>query len=938
MVRLLLIEDEIPRPRLRGLVQDIKGMDLQVEHVPNGPSALGRLAHFEPDVCLLDRQVGESTDLGWTVELRNRGYQFPIIFWGSSQDTRAAAHFQGASYWAADQTQPGLLERTLQYATERGRSKAALQYFCHLQRVLAQLGQSALVTADFPSLMEQCLAGALGALGLEYGAIVESVSHSNSLVLRAGLGWSPSFRLGEALGGPVVESQAGYALKTGKPVVVEELSAEVRFRGSPLLHDHGVVSGVSVMIPGSPHPYGVLGVHTRSRRPFCADEVNFLSSVAEILAAAPWRSQSGQGALRARVCEQALAESPDFFASIVETAQLAIVCVDEEQRILLFNRAAEQMFGYLASQVAGRRLGVLLPDRFRTSHHQQVDSFGRRGPLQMHMGDRQEVVGLRADGQEFPIDASIAQLTTVDGHKRYTAIIRDMTSRKQAREKLAQSEARFRALFENALDAVLVADDEARYVEANPAACALLGVSGEKIVGSCLYDYLEPGVHELASDQWRDFLEHGAKRGIVRVFRPDGTSLVVDYAATARFLPGLNLSILRDVSRQRHLEAQLRQSQKLEAVGQLAGGIAHDFNNLLMVILGYSDEVRGRANLEESVQQCLDEIHHAAQQASLLTGQLLAFSRKQIVQPGVVDLNLVLGDLERMLSRLIREDIQLQTRLTPHPLYVRVDAGQIQQLIVNLVVNARDAMPRGGEIQLQTHDLVLDDDYVSHHLGVLPGRYAMLAVTDTGVGMSKELQKRVFEPFFTTKRVGEGTGLGLSTAFGIAAQAGGSIWLYSEIGLGSTFKVYLPAVASPPLGPDAVEDGELLASPGPETLLVVEDDESLRRLMARVLVSAGYTLLVARDGSEAQQVAAEHPHAIDLLLTDVVMPGMPGREVAEALLATRPHMKVLFMSGYTADAVVRLGIDQGAIHFIQKPFSLVDLKRKVRSLLDDDRS
>jgi len=381
------------------------------------------------------------------------------------------------------------------------------------------------------------------------------------------------------------------------------------------------------------------------------------------------------------------------------------------------------------------------------------------------------------------------------------------------------------------------------------------------------------------------------------------------------------------------LEAQIRQAEKMEAVGRLAGGVAHDFNNLLMVIRGYTELLLSRADQSDSLSASAKEIQKAADRATALTQQLLALSRKQVVQPQVLDLNAVVADMDKLLRRVIREDIERVTLLKPGLGRVKADQGQIEQIIMNLAVNARDAMPKGGKLIVETSNVELDEGYVSSHPVVTPGSYVMLAVSDSGAGIDQETQTRIFEPFFTTKENGKGTGLGLATVYGIVKQSGGYIWVYSEPGQGTTFKIYLPRIEETD---EKAKLEEAIAPParGSETVLVVEDEMSVRRLTRQFLEENGYRVLEAIEGCEALRISNQHKGPIHLLLTDVVMPQMSGRELAHSLVPLRPEMKVLYMSGYTDDAIVHHGLLEQDIAFLQKPFTLDALAHKVRAVLD----
>jgi signal transduction histidine kinase/ActR/RegA family two-component response regulator len=399
------------------------------------------------------------------------------------------------------------------------------------------------------------------------------------------------------------------------------------------------------------------------------------------------------------------------------------------------------------------------------------------------------------------------------------------------------------------------------------------------------------------------------------------------------FLGGAFNDMARDLTRQRKLEDQLLQAQKMEAVGQLAGGVAHDFNNLLTVIMSYSSMMLADGDATDPNRGDIQAISDAAARAAALTRQLLAFSRKQVLQLQPVNVNAVVIEVERMLCRLIGEDILLSTHLAPRLALINADPGQLEQVLLNLAVNARDAMPDGGTLTLTTDNADLSDEHIDRHLGAAPGKYIMLAVTDTGTGMTREVQQRLFEPFYTTKSAGKGTGLGLSTVHGIVKQLGGDLYVYSELGHGTTFKVYFPQLtATPEIVIATVEQRE--APRGSETILLAEDDDALRSLGSRVLGAFGYNVLVARTGSDALRIVAEHLGRIDLVATDVVMPEMSGGQLVEKVLKARPGIRVLFMSGYTDDEVMRRGVIDGQTAFLQKPFTPDMLAHKVRAVLD----
>jgi two-component system, cell cycle sensor histidine kinase and response regulator CckA len=506
-----------------------------------------------------------------------------------------------------------------------------------------------------------------------------------------------------------------------------------------------------------------------------------------------------------------------------------------------------------------------------------------------------------------------------------------------AQEGLRRSEMNFRSLVTNAPYGICRCDSAGQLLDANPALLTMLGYSSAKeLAGKHL------GALYADTQLWFELADHLRATApfnglIVEWMRKDGSAIVVRVSGRAvpREKKGNTFELFaEDVTERRALEQQLRQSQKMEAVGRLAGGIAHDFNNLLMVISGYSEFLLDRLGPDPALRTPAQEIAGAAGRATSLTRQLLAFSRKQMLAPKILDLNGVVTENLKMLTRVIGEDIDLVMVPAAELGVVRADAGQIEQVIMNLAVNARDAMPSGGKLTIETSNVAVDEEHARLHPPLAPGNYVMLAISDTGAGMDSETQSRIFEPFFTTKGP-KGTGLGLSTVYGIVKQSGGYIWVYSEQGKGTTFKIYLPRVAE--LAPSAAlgAPSEAVATePGTETILLVEDEANLRYLARQFLEKQGYRVIDAADGAVAMQIAVAHEGVIHLLLTDVIMPGMNGRELAQRISEIRPNVKVLYMSGYTENVIGRNGTLDAGVRLLQKPFTLRDLKSRVREVLD----
>jgi two-component system, cell cycle sensor histidine kinase and response regulator CckA len=507
---------------------------------------------------------------------------------------------------------------------------------------------------------------------------------------------------------------------------------------------------------------------------------------------------------------------------------------------------------------------------------------------------------------------------------------------------LRVSEERSRATVDAALDGIITIDATGRVVEFNPAAEQIFGYRRAEVLRRELAELIIP---PSARDEHRLALAHSVATGNAPILgrrieltamRADGTTFPVELSV-ARIITAGQLQFtgfVRDLTDRKRLEAQFFQVQKVESIGRLAGGIAHDFNNLLTAISGYTDLARETLSANHPASGDLEEVQKAAQRATALTGQLLAFARKQPIEPHIVNLNELIRNMDRLLRRVIGEHIDLVTQPAADLGQVMADPGQIEQVIVNLAVNARDAMPAGGKLTIETRNVVLDEAYIQGHVGSTEGPYVLLAVSDTGVGMDETVQRQVFEPFFTTKAPGKGTGLGLATCYGIIKQHGGFIWVYSEVGHGTTMKIYLPRVYEAAETLPHLDEQHMPR--GSETVLLVEDELAVRTFAVRVLETAGYTVVAASDGAEALRYMEGEPRAIQLLLTDVVLPHMNGKVLAEQLTADAPTLKVLYMSGYADDAIVHHGRIEVGLAFLHKPFSPGTLLRKVREVLDQD--
>jgi PAS domain S-box-containing protein len=615
-------------------------------------------------------------------------------------------------------------------------------------------------------------------------------------------------------------------------------------------------------------------------------------------------------------------------AAIVECSEDSIIAANLDGNITDWNAGAEKIFGYSRAEAVGKPVTIIAPPERR---HEPLETLARikRGAGVIHL----ETTRLRQDGQ--PVHVSLTVSAVRDRSGRLTgsaAIARDITERIEMEAALRRSEANFRSVIENSPYGALRTLLDGRILLANPAAVKMLGYNSEDELLSL---NMATDIYRHPADRTRVIEQFGAtdyaKDIELEWKRKDGASIMVRYSAhivknEAGEIGHFDLMV-QDITKQRSLEEQLRQAQKMEAIGRLAGGVAHDFNNLLGVIIGYSELALDQIDPASTVRGQVEQIRKAGERASALTRQLLAFSRQQVLHTKTLNLNAIISDMAKMLLRLIGEDIEMQTKLESELHSIKGDQGQIEQVIMNLAVNARDAMPQGGKLMIETHNVTLEEE--GRRTPMVPGDYVLLTMSDTGVGMDAETQAHIFEPFFTTKAQGKGTGLGLATVYGVVKQSGGYVWVYSEPGVGTTFKVYLPRVLAQSRSnrvPDSSHPHQ-----GSETVLVVEDEASLRTFTCTLLRNSGYTVLEAGDGDEAVALAQQCNGPIHLLLTDMIMPGMNGPVVAEKIGLVHPEAKVLFMSGYSG-FVSRGLIDPDAI-LVSKPFTRDELLDKIQQVL-----
>lgn len=625
--------------------------------------------------------------------------------------------------------------------------------------------------------------------------------------------------------------------------------------------------------------------------------------------------------------------------AVVDTAVDGVILINARGIVLMFNPACENLFGYYSYEVVGRNVKMLMPEPYQSGHDNYLLNYRTTGERKI-IGIGREVVGLKRSGATFPMYLSVGEAEE-DGEPIFVGIIRDLTERKAAEQALREGAERMRAVLETAVDGVILIDSRGRIQMFNPACERLFGYESEEVIGRNVRMLMPQPYRDEHDEYLRNYVTTG-KRKIIGIgrevtgLRRDGGTFPMDLSVGEAKQDGESIfvGIIHDLSSRKRTEEQLVQAQKMETVGQLSGGIAHDFNNLLTVILGNAEALSSRLKAREDLRQLSETIVAAAERGAQLTQRLLAFSRRQMLQPTALDCNALVESMQVMMGRMLREDIELRVSSSATPVLAMADPAQLESAVLNLALNAQDAMPDGGTLTIAVSELDIDPASLGRGAEINAGRYACVCVTDDGFGMDAETLARAFEPFFTTKEVGKGSGLGLSMVYGFAKQSNGHISIYSEPGLGTSVRLYLPIAEGAANERAARADESQPVVGGAETVLIAEDDPYVRGHAISSLESLGYRVIVAADGPEALSLlqGGERP---DLLFTDIVMPGgVSGWELAAKARVLAPGLRVLFTSGYPLETLARRAPLDPQASMLAKPYRLADLARRVRETLD----
>lgn len=918
--RILVVDDE---PELnRVLVESLTQQGFDVTGCTSGVNALSQLREESFDLMITDLmmpQMDGITLLQAALEIDPNLVAIIMTGQGTIQTAVDAMRLGAFDYVL----KPFRLQQLLPVLTRAVNMRRLRIENLQLRESVAIYGltQTIAFTLDSNTVVSKLADAAMQQCDADEVSVLLPTPDGSELYVAAVRGPNRERLLGERI--PLTEGIASWVARTREPVFLDGEVLDNRF--TALWPRPDIKAAISVPMQVANKLIGVINLNdTKRHRIFSLGQMKALSILASTAAAA----------LETASLYSQVRRAEENYRSIFDNAVEGIFQVSRQGEFLSANPALARTLGYdsgasLITESSTNPLNWTSRDAWQ-EFARKLESEGSLLGFEM--------VCRRRDGQEVILSTSARLVTDELGEILYfEGFAEDVTESRHAQAALRQSEAELRALFEAMTDLIVVFDHEGRYRKIAPTKGALTYWKPEDLIGKTVVDIFPPSDAQFFLSYIRQALAESRTLRTEYKLETSWKNAWYEFSVSPMDEASV-VCVARDVTERKRVEGalaaseeRLRQSQKLEAIGRLAGGVAHDFNNILTVIGGYSSLLLDKLPVTSPYRSSVEEIKRAGDRAGGLTRQLLAFSRKQILQPKVLDLNQVVSEMERLVRRLIGEDVELTAVLEADLGLVKADPSQVEQVLLNLLVNARDAMPDGGKLTIETKNVELASGY-AQRFGIAPGSYVMLAVSDNGFGMDAETQGRIFEPFFTTKNASKGTGLGLSTVYGIVKQSGGHIWVYSEERKGTTFKIYLPRVqehaeAETTEAPEAVPAGT-------ETLLVVEDEDQVRAILEQMLKELGYKVIAAASGPEALDLARKQAGLIDLMITDLVMPQMSGRELVDRMRQQEPNIKVLFMSGYTDDAIVRHGLLDASLEFLQKPFDAAGVASKVRQVLD----
>ncbi len=929
LVNVLLVEDSPTDVLLAREVVDTYPQ-FRLRHVDRLSEAIRVMVEDGYDVVLLDLGLPDSQGLETLLKLLRARPNVPVVVMTARDDEELAlkaVHAGAQDYLVKSQVVNGILGRAIRYAIERRHAEQA-----HLERAAqaslsADVGRAFTKGGSLREMLEQCAESMVRNLGGAFARIWTLNQPENVLELRASAGMythldGPHSRV------PVGKYKIGLIAEERKPHLTNDVAHDTRIGDPAWARREGMVAFAGYHLQVEDRLVGVMAMF--ARQPLSDTTLQAMASVGDQIALG----------IEGYKSEEELRRNEGLLRGAFDYTNVPMVLTDLDNRFTRVNPAFAQMFGYSEAELLKLSMAdITHPDDLAESYsRREAILAGRSHHFQMQKRY------LHKDGHILWGLTNVALVRTAAGEPMfYVGQVQNTTERKQAEAQLRQAQQRLQHVVASSPAVLYTLEGEA----ANSLRLTWISENVQEMMGYRIEDAMHPNwwhqhVHpddleRIGAEIQTDLFSSDRLAHEYRFRRQDGKyRWVQSEMRLRRNDSGFPVEVIgswSDITGRHLLEEQLRQAQKMEAIGSLAGGVAHDFNNLLTIINGYSELIQMQLAADSPMRELAREIGQAGERAASLTRQLLAFSRKQVLEPKVLSVNAIVADTAKMLQRLIGEDVDLNTVLEPSLGRVKADAGQIEQVLINLAVNARDAMPQGGKVTIETSNTELHETYTQAYPGLRPGPFVLVAVSDTGTGMDEATKARIFEPFFTTKEAGKGTGLGLATVFAIVKQSEGHIAVYTELSRGTTFKCYLPRIEEiAGIGVSGSRHGPV--GHGTETILLTEDEPALRALARHVLGMHGYTVLEAGNGEKALRIAEDYKSTIHLLVTDVVMPAMSGRQLAERLTAVRTGMKVVYLSGYTDDAVVRHGVLQAKAAFLQKPFTPGALAQKVREVLD----